>query len=142
MLNGTLTLTDNALDVTGATQAFTLTGIGFTKPTTSMPTVVATPASTTITAAQTDVVIVKVTSANGSPTPTGTVTLSGGNYSSPTVTLSGGSASFTISAGALALGSSTLNAIYIPDAASLNIYGGAPAAPQSQSPEYLRRRRR
>jgi hypothetical protein len=124
-LIGTLTLTDNALNNTSATQNFALSGAGYLTPATTTPTVAVTPTSGSITTAQSDQVTVKVSGASGSPTPTGAVVLSSGNYASPTVLLSGGSASFTVPAGMLAVGSDTLIAIYTPDTASSTIYGAA-----------------
>jgi hypothetical protein len=53
------------------------------------------------------------------------VVLSSGAYSSSSTTLSQGSASITIAAGSLAVGSDTLTAKYTPDAASSSIYGSA-----------------
>ena len=122
-LTGTLTLTDNALNASGATQQFALTGTGYKTPTTSTPTVTVAPASSSITTAQSDVVTVTVSGANGGATPTGAVSLIGGNYTSATVALNAGSATFTIPAGILAVGSTTLNAIYSPDTASSTTYG-------------------
>jgi large repetitive protein len=122
-LTGTITLTDNALNVSGSTQTFALSGTAFTTPTTSTPTVTVNPASTNITTAQSDTVTVTVTGKAGSPTPTGVISLIGGNYTSATLTLSGGTDTFTIPAGALAVGSTTLNAIYTPDTASSTTYG-------------------
>jgi len=122
-LTGTLTLTDNALNAASATQTFALSGTAFVTQTASSPTVTVTPSSTNITTAQSDTVTVRVAGKEGSPTPTGVVSLLGGNYTSTTLTLSGGSATFTIPAGILAVGSTTLNAIYTPDAASSATYG-------------------
>jgi hypothetical protein len=122
-LTGTLTLTDNALNVNGTTQQFTLSGTGYIMPTTSTPTVTVTPNSSSITTAQSDAVTVTVAGKAGSPTPTGTVSLIGGNYTSATISLSGGSAIFTIPAGVLAVGSTTVNAVYTPDTASSTTSG-------------------
>jgi sugar lactone lactonase YvrE len=122
-LTGTLTLTDNALNQSGATQQFALSGTGYATPTTTTPAVAVAPTSSSITTAQSDQVTVTVSGTSGSPTPTGTVSLFGGNYTSVTVALSGGQASFTIPAGVLAVGSTTLNAVYTPDAASSTTYG-------------------
>ena len=82
---------------------------------TAVPTVTVTPTATTITSAQTDRVAVSVTGATGSPTPTGTVTLSSGSYSAQQP-LASGAASFTIAAGTLASGANTLTAAYSGDA--------------------------
>jgi len=122
-LTGTLTLTDNALNASGATQQFALSGTAYSTPTTSTPAVTVAPASGSITTAQSEVVKVTVAGTSGGATPTGAVSLIGGNYTSATMPLSAGSATFTIPAGVLALGSNTLNAIYTPDQASSTLYG-------------------
>ena len=59
------------------------------------------------------------------PTPTGTVALSGGGYTSPPATLAAGSATITIPGGSLIAGIYSLTATYTPDAASASIYGSA-----------------
>ena len=51
------------------------------------PTVTATPSATSITTAQAFTVAVAVAGPSGKPTPTGSVTLSGGGYNSPAATL-------------------------------------------------------
>lgn len=98
----------------------------------ALPTVKVTPSSSTITTAQALTVTVAVSGANGSPAPTGAVTLVGGGYTSALVTLNSGSATIDISAGALATGSDTLTASYTPDSSSSSIYssatGSAPVA--------------
>ena len=66
-----------------------------------------------ITSAQGTTVTVAVTGASG--TPTGTVSLSSGTYASATESLSSGSATFTIAAGALAVGTDTITANYSGD---------------------------
>jgi len=76
----------------------------------------------TITTAQAMTVGVGVSSYNGNPTPTGSVKVAGGGYTSAPATLAGGSASFSIPAGSLATGTYTLLATYTPDAASSSIY--------------------
>ena len=133
-LTGTLTLTDNELNAAGTTHQFALSGTAFTTQTASTPTVTVTPNPSSITTAQSDTVSVTVSGKSGSPTPSGTVSLIGGNYTSATVTLSGGSATFTIPAGVLAVGSTTVNAVYTPDTASSTTYGvGAGSASISVS---------
>ncbi|HEY4356612.1 MAG TPA: choice-of-anchor D domain-containing protein [Acidobacteriaceae bacterium] len=133
-LIGTLTLTDNALNANSAKQTFALSGTSFLTAPTSTPTVVVTPGVTTLTTAQSLSVTVTVGGArpntsfasNAAPTgstiPTGSVSLSSGSYASSAVTLSGGTATFSIPAGALAVGSDTLTAIYAPDAAASTTY--------------------
>jgi len=93
-----------------------------TQPTTA-PTVAVSPASGSITAAQSLGVSVAV-SGTGS-TPTGSVVLTSGSYASSAATLSSGSATITIPAGSLAVGSDTLTAKYTPDAGSSTAYSSA-----------------
>ena len=104
---------------TSTAQTVTVTGSSKTTPT-----VTVTPAHSTITTAQTDQVTVTVS--GSSPTPTGTVTLTSGSYNSGPTTLSGGSASITIPAGQLAVGSDTLTATYSGDT---NYNGNTGTAP-------------
>jgi len=73
-------------------------------------------------------VTVTVSGAAGSPTPTGSVTLTSGSYISAATILSSGSAIITIPAGSLALGSDTLSASYTPDSSSSSIYGASTGA--------------
>jgi hypothetical protein len=94
---------------------------GGTQPTT--PTVTVSPAKTSI--ASSDTLQVNVTVTGTSSTPTGTITLSSGSYTSSAATLSGGSASVTIPAGSLAAGSATIKATYAPDSASSSKYNSA-----------------
>ena len=99
-------------------------GGGSTPPVTLVtPTVTVTPASPSVTTAQSLKVSISV--AGGSGTPTGSVVLSSGTYASPAATLSAGSATVTIAAGSLATGSDTLTARYTPDSASVGSYNSA-----------------
>jgi hypothetical protein len=93
-----------------------------TSPATT-PTVTVTPASSSITTTQSLGVTIAVSGASG--TPTGSVVLSSGSYTSSATTLTAGSASITIAAGSLAVGSDTLTAKYTPDAASSSTYNSA-----------------
>jgi hypothetical protein len=121
-LTGTLTLTDNALNVTGATQAVYLSGTGTG---TTTPTVTVTTSATSITTAQTLMVTATVSGGGDNPTPTGTVTLTSGTYSSGAVTLSSGGATINIPAGSLASGADTLTVAYTPDTAGAATYTSA-----------------
>jgi hypothetical protein len=87
------------------------------------PTVTVTPASSTISTAQGLSVAVTVSGSAG--TPTGSVVLSGGGYTSSAATLSSGQATISIAAGSLGVGSDTLTAQYSPDSSSASIYGSA-----------------
>jgi sugar lactone lactonase YvrE len=89
------------------------------------PTVTVTPGSTSITTTQALTVTVAVSGGSGNPTATGTMKLSSGSYTSAATSLSGGSATVSIPAGSLAVGSDTLSAAYTPDSSSSSIYAGA-----------------
>jgi hypothetical protein len=91
------------------------------------PTVTVTPFATDITTTQGLVVTVVVKGASGSPTPTGSVTLTSGTYTSAATVLSGGSATISIPAGFLATGTDTVTAVYKPDngsAATFSVSSG------------------
>jgi hypothetical protein len=107
-------------------------GLG-SNPTT--PTVTVTPAASSIKLAETVAVTITVSSSSGAPT--GSVTLSGGSYTSTATSLSSGSATITIPAGSLAAGSDTLTARYTPDGASSAAYlsaSGMASVAVTQSP--------
>ena len=87
-----------------------------------LPTVTVTPASSNTTTAQPLTVTVGVSGGVNNPTPTGSVTLTSGSYTSAATMLVSGSAQITIPAGSLATGSNTLSATYTPDSASSSIY--------------------
>lgn len=117
-------LQDTAGNLYGTTYAGGAKGAGTvfeltTGPILLTPTVTVTPSATSITTTQGLTVAVDV---GGTPTPTGTVTLSGGGYSSAAQTLVSGAVSFNIPAGSLAVGSDTLTATYTPDSASSTTY--------------------
>jgi Bacterial Ig-like domain (group 3) len=86
------------------------------------PTLTVTPSSSIITSAQPLMVTVAAT---GNPTPTGTVELASGSYTSAPTTLSNGSATFNIPPGSLSLGTVNLTASYKPDNSSSFSYSGA-----------------
>jgi hypothetical protein len=96
----------------------------FASPKTT-PTVTVTPASFSITTAQTLSVGVSVSGGGSNPVPTGSVTLSSGTYTSSAATLSSGSATINVPAGSLAVGSDTLTAAYAPDSSSASTYNTA-----------------
>jgi hypothetical protein len=89
-------------------------------------TVTVSPASGSITADQILVVTVTLAStAAGGTTPTGTVTLSGGGYTSAAEALSSGSYQFTIPADSLSAGTDTLTASYSGDSTYAQASGTA-----------------
>lgn len=87
------------------------------------PSVTVTPTLASLTTVQS--LSVSITVAGKSSTPTGSIVLSGGGYSSSSATLSAGAASFTIAPGVLSAGTVQLTAAYTPDAASSSAYNSA-----------------
>ncbi len=79
------------------------------------PTVTVTPNAASITTAQVLPVTMTVSGGTGNPTPTGSVTLTSGSYTASATALKGGSATISIAAGSLALGSDMLTASYAGD---------------------------
>jgi len=98
-------------------------GGGGTNQNPTTPAVTVTPASTTVTTAKSLSVVIAVSGTGA--TPTGSVILSSGTYSSAATVLASGSATITIPAGSLATGADTLSAKYTPDTASSAIYNSA-----------------
>jgi hypothetical protein len=80
------------------------------------PGITITPYNPTTVVDQALALTVSVGGPQGIPPPTGTITLSGGGYTSPATQLTTGSASFTIPANSLALGTFNLQASYSGDA--------------------------
>jgi uncharacterized repeat protein (TIGR01451 family) len=90
-----------------------------------IPSVTVTPFTSSITVAQALMVTVAVSGGGSNPTPTGTVILGSGLYTSAAATLSAGNATIDIPAGTLATGTDTLTVSYTPDSASSSTYKGA-----------------
>ena len=80
------------------------------------PTVTVTPSPLSISTTQPLMVTVAVSGGSGGLTPTGSVTLSSGSYTSSPATLSAGTATITVPAGSLAVGADTLTASASGDA--------------------------
>ena len=89
------------------------------------PTVTVTPASQNIKTTQPLIVTVAVSGGSGNPTPTGSVTLASGSYTSAPVTLSNGGAAINVAAGLLAVGTDTLTVSYTPDSNSSSTYNSS-----------------
>lgn len=89
------------------------------------PIVAIIPSSSSITSAQGLTVTVSISGGSGNPAPSGSVTLTGGGYTSAAATLSGGSATISVPAGSLATGTNALTASYTPDTASSSTYNTA-----------------
>jgi hypothetical protein len=120
----TLTVTytpDTASSSTYASSKGT-NSVSVTTPALIAPTVTATPSASTITTQQALPVTVSVSGGVGNPTPTGSVTLTSGSYTSAAATLSGGEAAINVPAGSLAMGADTLTVTYTPDTASSSTY--------------------
>ena len=86
------------------------------------PSVGVTPSSNSITTADSLSVAVTVNGGTGNPTPTGSIRLTSGTYTSSAVTLVSGAAPIQVAAGALAAGTDTLTVTYTPDAAGSATY--------------------
>ena len=117
-LSATFTPTDTT-DYTTATATVSIT------VNTVTPTVAVTPGSSSITTTEALSVKVTVSGSAGGASPTGSVVLTSGGYTSGATTLTGGSATINIPAGSLATGSDTLTASYTPDSNSSSIYSTA-----------------
>ncbi|HTX75068.1 MAG TPA: Ig-like domain repeat protein [Terracidiphilus sp.] len=89
------------------------------------PAVTVKPEAASVTTAQSLGVTVMVGDGSNNPTPTGSVTLTGGGYTSAATPLSAGSATITIPAETLAAGSDSFSATYTPDTASASAYNRA-----------------
>ncbi|MGA3334419.1 MAG: protease pro-enzyme activation domain-containing protein [Terracidiphilus sp.] len=141
----TLTANFNSTNSTYESSSGTAT-IVITGATPLTPTITVTPSPTSIDTSQSVNVTVTVTG-SGAP-PTGTVTLSGGTYSSSSTVLTGSAASFTIPGNSLSAGTPTLTAnysgdvVYLSGAATNNgnltvtqsIYSLSASTPASVSP--------
>jgi hypothetical protein len=90
------------------------------------PTLTVTPSSSSVTTVQALTVTVGVSGGTGYPTPTGSVTLSSGSYSSGGMSLTNGSAIVTIPANTLPMGTDTLAVSYAGDTNYNTNTGGAP----------------
>lgn len=88
--------------------------------------VTVTPDSRTLPFAENLIVTVKVDGCTG--TPTGSVVMTGGGYTSSQAKLESGSATFYVPPGSLAKGNDTLTATYQPDSGSLSSCGSAKGA--------------
>lgn len=99
------------------------TTVTVTAPAKIASTVTAVAAASTITDSQTDAVSITVAGQGGQPAPTGTVTLSSGDFSAQQV-LSSAAASITIPSGKLSSGANTITATYSGD----TVYSGSNTA--------------
>ncbi|MGA3136916.1 MAG: Ig-like domain repeat protein [Terracidiphilus sp.] len=124
MGSDTLTVTYTP-DTTSSPIYSSATGTNSVTVTKVTPAVTVTPSLLNIGTTQPLTATVAVSGPSGEATPTGTVTLSSGSYTSTATNLSGGSATINIPGGSLAAGSDVLTASYTPDSASSSIYNPA-----------------
>jgi hypothetical protein len=103
----------------------TVTGSVIVTVSPETPTVTVTPGSSSITVTSPLSVTVAVSGGAGAATPTGSVTLSGGGYTTSATTLTNGIAQINIPASSLTTGSITLIGSYTPDANSNTSYKSA-----------------
>ncbi|HTS34905.1 MAG TPA: choice-of-anchor tandem repeat GloVer-containing protein [Candidatus Solibacter sp.] len=131
---GTDTLSGN---YSGDTNYSMASGSNSVTATVATPTLTVSPASSSITTAQSLDVTLSVGDGSGSPTATGTVTLTSGNYSSGPTALSFGSATITVPAGSLAVGTDTLTGSYSGDSNYNSATGtNSVAVTQAQTPNF------
>jgi len=102
-------------DTAGATLYNTASGFESILVAKVTPTVTASASPNSITTVQPTTITVTVAGNTGNPTPSGSVAVTGGGYTSAATTLSSGLAQITIPAGSLTTGSYTLTATYTPD---------------------------
>jgi sugar lactone lactonase YvrE len=118
----TVTYTPDSSSAPTYNSASNMASVTVTAPGTTTPVVTVSPSSSSITTAQALTVTVAVSGGNGDPTPTGSVILASGSYTSAATTLSSGSATIDVPSGSLTAGSDTLTATYTPDSSSSSIY--------------------
>ncbi len=95
------------------------------QPPITRPAITVTPSSTSFLATQPLTVTVSVSGESGGTTPTGSVTLTGGGYTSAATALASGSATIDVPSNSLAGGVDTLTVTYTPDTTSSAIYSSA-----------------
>jgi hypothetical protein len=117
-------------DTAGAADYNNASGSGSVMVAKITPNVAVTPAPPSINITQSLSVTVSVSGPSGGPTPSGSVVLSSGAYTSAAATLMSGSVSITIPAGTLASPSATLTASYTPDPTGAAVYNSATGAGQ------------
>lgn len=101
------------------------TGAASVTETKITPSVAVSANPSSLVATQSTTVTVSVSAPSGDPTPTGSVVLTSGVYTSSSQTLSAGTSSFTVSGSSLASGNNTITAAYTPDSAGSAIYSSA-----------------
>jgi hypothetical protein len=123
--NMTLSASFTPTDTTDYNNALATVVLAVNPAAKTTPTVTVTPSATSITTGQALTVTVAVSGGSGNPTPTGSVTLASGTYTSAVAALSSGSALINVPAGSLATGSDTLTILYTPDSTSSSTFNSA-----------------
>jgi subtilase family serine protease len=120
----TATLSISSSNAVNSPQSVSLTGTGSTAL--LNPTFFVTPAASSITIAQSTTLLISVGSPTSGvyPSPTGTIVVTCGGYTSTPVAVSL-MANVSIPAGSLPIGNDTLTIAYSPDAASSSLYNSA-----------------
>ncbi len=114
-------MTLNSPNATNSPQLVSLSGTGSNTP--MNPPIFVNTSPTSVTTAQALTATVSVIHPSAEyPTPTGSIVLSGGGFTTGAATLSSGNAFINIPAGALSIGDDTLTAVYTPDSASSALY--------------------
>ncbi len=114
--------TPDTVSATRYTSATASQALSVIVPPKVAPTIELTPSSTIINNAETVTVGVVVDTPQYYPTPTGSVRLTSGSYTSASVVLAGGSATITVPAGSFAVGTDTFTVTYTPDSAASSSY--------------------
>lgn len=123
---GLNTLTATYTPDSASSAAYTsATGTHLVTETKITPTIAIAVSPANLPANQSATVTVTVSAPSGDPTPSGSVVLSSGSYTSAATILASGSASISVPGSSLASGSNALTATYTPDGASSPIYSTA-----------------
>jgi Chitobiase/beta-hexosaminidase C-terminal domain/Bacterial Ig-like domain (group 3) len=119
----TATYTPDASSANTYTSAANQTDVSVTPPVGApIPTLTVTPSAATITDQQSETITVSIVGNAGQAIPTGNVTLASGAYGAQQ-TLASGTANFTIAAGTLGSGATTLTATYSGDGTYASSHG-------------------
>jgi hypothetical protein len=97
----------------------------YSTATKTTPTITVTPSPTSITTAQPLSVAITVNGGAGNQTPTGSIKLNSGAFTSSVMVLSGGAATINVPAGSLAPGTANLAVTFTPDSSCSAVYNSA-----------------
>ena len=120
-----VTYTPDASSSATYTSASSTASVTVTLPPKIAPTLSITPSASIFTNTEALTVLTAVSGGSGSPTPTGSVTLTCGSYASAATPLANGAVTITVPAGSLPVGPDELTATYTPAASSSSTYTSA-----------------